>query len=144
MIARMIVTGLLALYLSSATSLYSAGKTPTPRTTPAHIQQPQPPHPSKSLRIFYRGRFFDGADVEKRVDRLVRQNRHTHNFRGERLRSLRLADIIDVRCGKRFRQLFYVMLSVRLGLLTFSKLFIIVQRHYNATLCQRAGARAGR
>jgi hypothetical protein len=52
MIARMIVTGLLALYLSSATSLYSAGKTPTPRTTPAHIQQPQPPHPSKSLRIF--------------------------------------------------------------------------------------------
>src|SRR6266542_2146434 len=129
MIARMIVTGLLALYLSSATSPYSTAATAASFEIAAHL---------------HRGRFFDGADVEKRVDRLVRQNRHTHNFRGERLRSLRLSDIIDVRCGKRFRQLFYVMLSVRLGLLTFSKLFIIVQRHYNATLCQRAGARAGR
>src|SRR5215470_10201235 len=45
MIARMIVTGLVALYLS----LYTAGRTPTP---PAQIQQPQPAHPSKSLRIF--------------------------------------------------------------------------------------------
>jgi hypothetical protein len=52
MFARMIVTGLVALYLSSATGLYSAVKTPTPRTTPAHIQPPQPPHPSNSLRIF--------------------------------------------------------------------------------------------
>src|SRR5215813_14890289 len=45
MISRMIVTGLAALYLS----LYTAGSTPTP---PAQIQQPQPAHPSKSLRIF--------------------------------------------------------------------------------------------
>jgi hypothetical protein len=52
MIARMIVTGLLALYLSPATSLYSVGKTPIPRTMPAHIQQPQPANPSKALRIF--------------------------------------------------------------------------------------------
>jgi hypothetical protein len=52
MISRMIVTGLLALYLSSAMSLYSAGKTPTLRTTPAHIQQPQSADPSKGLRIF--------------------------------------------------------------------------------------------
>jgi len=52
MISRMIVTGLVALYLSSASDLYTAGKTPTPRTTPAHIQQPQSAHSSKSLRIF--------------------------------------------------------------------------------------------
>ena len=45
MIARMIVTGLVALYLS----LYTAGRTPA---APAQIQQPQPAHPSKSLRIF--------------------------------------------------------------------------------------------
>ena len=49
MIARMIVTGLVALCLSSATSLYSAGRTPTP---PANVQQPQPAHPTKSLRLF--------------------------------------------------------------------------------------------
>jgi hypothetical protein len=49
MIARMIVTGLVALSLSSASSLYTAGRTPA---APAHVQQPQPPHPSKSLRIF--------------------------------------------------------------------------------------------
>ena len=52
MIARMIVTGLVALYLSSIPSLYSAGKKPTPRTTPAHIQQPQSANSSKELRIF--------------------------------------------------------------------------------------------
>jgi len=46
MIARMIVTGLVALYLSSAPSLYTAGRTPTP---PAHVQQSQP---AKALRIF--------------------------------------------------------------------------------------------
>jgi hypothetical protein len=45
MISRMIVTGLVALYLS----LYTAGRTPAP---PAQIQQPQPARPSKSLRIF--------------------------------------------------------------------------------------------
>ena len=45
MISRMIVTGLAALYLS----LYTAGRTPTP---PAQVQQPQPAHPSNSLRIF--------------------------------------------------------------------------------------------
>src|SRR5215510_12970841 len=52
MIARMIVTGLVALYLSSIPSLYSAGRTPTPQTTPAHIQQPQSANSSKELRIF--------------------------------------------------------------------------------------------
>jgi hypothetical protein len=45
MIARMIVTGLVALYLS----LYTAGRTPA---APAQVQQPQPAHPSKTLRIF--------------------------------------------------------------------------------------------
>jgi hypothetical protein len=45
MISRMIVTGLVALYLS----LYTAGRTPIP---PAQIQQPQPADTSKSLRIF--------------------------------------------------------------------------------------------
>jgi len=45
MISRMIVTGLVALYLS----LYTAGRTPA---APAQIQQPQPANPSKSLRIF--------------------------------------------------------------------------------------------
>lgn len=45
MISRMIVTGLVALYLS----LHTAGRTPA---APAQIQQPQPAHPSKSLRIF--------------------------------------------------------------------------------------------
>src|SRR5262245_21241149 len=45
MISRMIVTGLVALYLS----FYTAGRTPA---APAQIQQPQPAHPSKSLRIF--------------------------------------------------------------------------------------------
>ena len=49
MISRMIVTGLVVLCLSSAPSLYTAGRTQTP---PAYIQQPQPAHPSKSLRIF--------------------------------------------------------------------------------------------
>jgi hypothetical protein len=49
MISRMIVTGLVVLYLSSAQDLYTAGRTPT---APAQIQQPQPAHPSKSLRIF--------------------------------------------------------------------------------------------
>jgi hypothetical protein len=55
MIARIIVTGLVALCLSSVTPRYSAGRTPTPQstqTTPAHIQQPQSANPSKSLRIF--------------------------------------------------------------------------------------------
>jgi hypothetical protein len=52
MIARMIVTGLVALYLSSIPSLYSAGRTPTQQTTPAHIQQPQSVNSSKALRIF--------------------------------------------------------------------------------------------
>src|SRR5215510_1609366 len=45
MISRMIVTGLVALYLS----FYTAGRTPA---APAQVQQPQPAHPSKSLRIF--------------------------------------------------------------------------------------------
>jgi hypothetical protein len=49
MIARMIVTGLVALYLSSIPSHYSAGRTPT---SPAHVQQPQSANPAKSLRIF--------------------------------------------------------------------------------------------
>jgi hypothetical protein len=49
MIARMIVTGLVALYLSSATSPYTAGRTPT---SPAHVQQPQSANPTKALRIF--------------------------------------------------------------------------------------------
>jgi len=52
MIARMIVTGLVALYLSSIPSHYSAGRTPTPQTTPAHIQQSQSANSSKELRIF--------------------------------------------------------------------------------------------
>src|SRR5215475_9346877 len=52
MIARMIVTGLVALCLSSIPSLYSEGRTPTPQTTPAHIQQPQSANSSKELRIF--------------------------------------------------------------------------------------------
>ena len=55
MIARMIVTGLVALCLSSVPPRYSAGRTPTPQTTPtppAYIQQPQPANPSKALRIF--------------------------------------------------------------------------------------------
>ena len=45
MISRMIITGLVAIYLS----LYTAGRTPA---APAQVQQPQPAHPSKSLRIF--------------------------------------------------------------------------------------------
>jgi hypothetical protein len=45
MISRMIVTGLAVLYLS----LYTSGRTPA---APDQIQQPQPAHPSKSLRIF--------------------------------------------------------------------------------------------
>jgi hypothetical protein len=45
----MIVTGLVVLYLSSALGLYTAGRTPS---APAHVQQPQPAHPSKSPRIF--------------------------------------------------------------------------------------------
>jgi hypothetical protein len=55
MIARMIVTGLLALSLSSIPPLYSAGRTPAPQTiqtTQANIQQPQSANPSKALRIF--------------------------------------------------------------------------------------------
>src|SRR4030095_839055 len=48
----MIVTGLVALCLSSIPSLYSAGRTPTLQTTPAHIQQPQSANSSKELRIF--------------------------------------------------------------------------------------------
>jgi len=49
MISRMIVTGLVVLYLSSAPDLYTAGRAPA---APAHVQQPQPEHPSKSPRIF--------------------------------------------------------------------------------------------
>jgi hypothetical protein len=49
MISRMIVTGLVVLYLSSASSHYTAGRTPS---APPHVQQPQPAHPSKSPRIF--------------------------------------------------------------------------------------------
>src|SRR5215510_7353431 len=45
MISRMIVTGLVAFYLS----LYTAGSTPA---APAQVQQPQPANPSNSLRIF--------------------------------------------------------------------------------------------
>jgi hypothetical protein len=52
MIARMIVTGLVALCLLCIPSLYSAGWTPTLQTTPAHIQQPQSANSSKELRIF--------------------------------------------------------------------------------------------
>jgi hypothetical protein len=49
MISRMIVTGLVVLCLSSATSFFTAGRTPTP---PAPVQQPQPANPSKALRVF--------------------------------------------------------------------------------------------
>ena len=49
MIARMILTGLVALYLSSASDLYTAGRTPA---APAQTQQPQPANTSKELRIF--------------------------------------------------------------------------------------------
>src|SRR5262245_35619208 len=55
MIARMIVTGLVALSLSSISPLYIAGKKPTPhtqQTAQLHIQQPQSAHPPKALRIF--------------------------------------------------------------------------------------------
>jgi hypothetical protein len=60
MFARIIVTGLVALFLSSAPRLYSAGRTPTPQTTPtpqAHIRQPQSAHPPGVLRIFIEGDF---------------------------------------------------------------------------------------
>jgi hypothetical protein len=49
MISRMIVTGLVVVYLSSAPGLYTADRTPS---APPHVQQPQPAYPSKSLRIF--------------------------------------------------------------------------------------------
>src|SRR5262245_66684047 len=49
MISRMIVTGLVVLYLSSAQDLFTAGRTPR---TPPHVQQPQPANPSRSPRIF--------------------------------------------------------------------------------------------
>jgi hypothetical protein len=55
MIVRMIVTGLLALYLSSVPLSYSADRTPTPQTTrtaPAGIQRPQSASLPKALRIF--------------------------------------------------------------------------------------------
>ena len=55
MIARMILTGLVALYLSSIPSLYPAGRTPKPKTTQTtqpNVQEPQPAYPSKSLRVF--------------------------------------------------------------------------------------------
>jgi hypothetical protein len=55
MIARMIVTGLVALSLSSIPPLYLAGRKPTPQTKQTaqpHIQQPQSAYPSKALRIF--------------------------------------------------------------------------------------------
>jgi len=55
MIARMIVTGLVALSLSSIPFLYSVSRTPAPQatqTTPAHIPEPRSAHPSKALRIF--------------------------------------------------------------------------------------------
>jgi hypothetical protein len=54
-IARMIVTGLVALSLSSISLFYSAGRTQTAqatRTTQARIQQPQSAHPPKALRVF--------------------------------------------------------------------------------------------
>jgi len=46
MIARMIVTGLVALFLSSITLIYSTGR------TPARAQQPQSARPPKTFRIF--------------------------------------------------------------------------------------------
>jgi hypothetical protein len=55
MIVRMIVTGLVALSLSSVPLSYSADRTPTPQTTrtaPASIQRPQSTHLPKASRIF--------------------------------------------------------------------------------------------
>ena len=55
MIARMIVTGLVALSLLSIPPLYSAGRKPAPitkHTAQPHIQQPQSAHPSIALRNF--------------------------------------------------------------------------------------------
>jgi hypothetical protein len=55
MIVRMIVTGLVALSLSSVPLSYSDDRTPTPQTTrtaPASIQRPQSTHLPKALRIF--------------------------------------------------------------------------------------------
>jgi hypothetical protein len=55
MIVRMIVTGLLALLLSSVPLSYSADRAPTPQTTrtaPASIQRPQSAYLPKALRIF--------------------------------------------------------------------------------------------
>ena len=52
MIVRMIVTGLVALSLSSVPLSYSADRTPTPQTTraaPASIQRPQSTHLPKGL-----------------------------------------------------------------------------------------------
>jgi hypothetical protein len=93
MIARMIVTGLVALYLSSIPSHYSAGRTPT---SPAHVQQPQSANPAKSLRIFIEEDFSTAQMLKSELtdwsirigNRLVHQNRHTNNFRGERRRAI--------------------------------------------------------
>jgi hypothetical protein len=52
MIARMIVTGLVSLSLSSILLFHSSGRAPTPQTTPANVQQPQTANSSKELRIF--------------------------------------------------------------------------------------------
>jgi hypothetical protein len=67
MIARMILTGLVALYLSSIPSLYSAGRTPTLQTTPAHIQQPQSANSSKDLRIFLEEDFSTAQMVKREL-----------------------------------------------------------------------------
>jgi hypothetical protein len=64
MTARLIATGLVALFLSSLPFPYSADGT---RAKPAHIQQPQSAHPSKTLRIFIKEDFSTAQMLRKEL-----------------------------------------------------------------------------
>jgi hypothetical protein len=64
MTARMIITGLVAFFLSSIPLTYSADRAPA---TPAHILQPQSAHPSKTLRIFIEEDFSAAQMLKKEL-----------------------------------------------------------------------------
>lgn len=67
MITRMIVTGLVALFLPSITLIYSAGR------TPARAQQPQSARPRKTFRIFIEEDFSTAQTLRRELSDWARR-----------------------------------------------------------------------
>jgi hypothetical protein len=136
MIIRMIVTGLVALSLSSVPLSYSADRTPTPQTTrtaPASIQRPQSTHLPNALRIFVQEDLSTPESWRRELAYWANKV-GVATFFVEKDGPYDFADIIGLRRRKR---LWLMQSGIRRRL-------IIVQRLSKDTLCQRGSVVAGR